>query len=176
METVSKETVSMRETNWTPSRGAEGTLVARPAFAGRALKGLGQTLISGDLDAALKALVRGAPLIGLYEPAPRGKHALRIARDRALLVTPAPIGAAEGWRETWCATSVDDGWVAVEVEGPDAGLVLMQGTSADLMSGSPSTALMFAGQRCLLARTGAGFRLHVERPRLEALLAWLDEA
>ena len=77
METVSKETVSMRETNWTPSRGAEGTLVARPAFAGRALKGLGQTLISGDLDAALKALVRGAPLIGLYEPAPRGKHALQ---------------------------------------------------------------------------------------------------
>ena len=52
----------------------------------------------------------------------------------------------------------------------------MQGTSADLTAGSPSAALLFAGRRCLLARTAAGFRLHVERPWLEALLAWLDGA
>jgi sarcosine oxidase gamma subunit len=166
----------MRETEWTPARRAEGALVARPAFTARARTGLGQTLVSGDLDAALNALVRGAPRIGLYEPAPKGNHALSIARDRALLVTPAPIGAADGWRDGWCATSVDDGWVAIDVEGAQTELVLMQGTSADLTAGSPSAALMFAGQPCLLARTLAGFRLHVERPRLEALLAWLDEA
>ena len=35
---------------------------------------------------------------------------------------------------------------------------------------------MFAGLRCLLARTEAGFRLHVEAPWLEALLTWLEGA
>ena len=52
----------------------------------------------------------------------------------------------------------------------------MQGTSADLAAGSPSAAILFAGFRCLLARTEAGFRLHLEAPWLEALLTWLDGA
>jgi len=166
----------MRETDWRAARSAEGTLAQRPGFSARARTGLGQTLISGDLEAAVKALAPGAPLVGLYGLAPEGAHALRVARLKALLVTPGPIAAVDGWRDSWCATTVDDGFVVVEVEGTDAGLVLMQGTAADLAAGSPSAALMFAGQRCLLARTGGGFRLHVERPRLEALLAWLDGA
>ncbi len=166
----------MRETNWAPARRAEGTLVARPGFSARARTGLGQTLISGALDAALKALAPGAPLIGLYGLAPDGAHALRIARDRALIVTPAPIAAADGWREGWSATSLDDGWVAIEVEGEGAPLVLMQGASVDLSAGSPSAAALFAGLRTLIARTQAGFRLHVEAPWLEALMTWLDGA
>ena len=166
----------MRETDWSPARRAEGTLIARPGFTARAGAGLGRTLISGDLDAALAALAPGAPLVGLHRLAPEGAHALRIARDRALLVTPAPIAAAGGWREGFCATCVDDGWAAVDVEGEGAGLVLMQGTAADLSAGSPSAAVLFAGRRCLLARTEGGFRLHVEAQGLEALLTWLDGA
>ena len=53
---------------------------------------------------------------------------------------------------------------------------LMQGTSAELSGGSLSAAVRFAGLRCLLARTDAGFRLHIEAPWLEALLIWLDGA
>jgi sarcosine oxidase gamma subunit len=166
----------MRETNWAPARRGEGALTARPDFAVKARTGLGQTLVSGDIEAALKGLVRGAPLLGLYGTAPRGKHALRIARDKALLVTPGPITVDEGWREGWCATAVDDAWVVVEVEGPGAGIVLMQATSVDLAAGSPSAALLFAGRRCLLLRTDKGFRLHVEAPWLEALMTWLDGA
>ena len=89
----------------------------RPGFAVAARTGLGQTLISGDLEAALEALAPGAPLLGLYGLAPDSAHALRIARDQALLVTPAPLGVAEGWRDGWCATAVDDGWACVDVEG-----------------------------------------------------------
>ena len=92
-------------------------------------------LISGDLEAAIGALAPGAPLLGLYALAPQGAHALRIARDRALLVTPAPLGTADGWRDGWCATDVNDGWAAVDISGPDAPLALMQGTSADLAGG-----------------------------------------
>jgi hypothetical protein len=166
----------MREMNWPPARRAEGELIDRPRLQARALSGRGSALISGDLDAAIATLAPGAPILGLYALAPEGAHALRIARDRALLVTHAPLGVADGWREGWCATSVDDGWAAVDVGGPDAPLALAQGTSADLAADSPSAAVLFAGLRCLLARTETGFRLHVEAPWLEALLIWLDGA
>jgi hypothetical protein len=111
---------------------------------------------------------------------------LRIGRASALLVTPAPlIGRSEerpsldglcvdGWRDGWCATSVDDGWAAVEVSGEDAPQALMQATSADLASGSPSASVFVFGLRGLLARTPYGFRVHVEAPWLETLLTWLD--
>jgi hypothetical protein len=165
----------MRETAWAPARRAEGLLIERPRLMARALPPRGHALISGDLAAAIAAIAPGAPILGLYAPSPEGAHALSIARDRALLVTPAPLGAIDG-RDGWFATSVDDGWVAVDVEGPDAPSALAQGMSADLAAGSPSAAVLFAGLRCLLARTDAGFRLHLEAPWLETLLAWLDGA
>ena len=166
----------MREMDWPPARRSEGQLIDRPRLKARALTGRGHTLISGDLEAAIAALAPGAPLIGLHAPAPEGAHALRIARDCALLVTPLALGAENGWRDGWSATTVDDGFAALDVEGPDAPLALMQGTSADLAAGSPSAAVLFAGFRCLIARTDSGFRLHVEAPWLEALLTWLDGA
>ena len=166
----------MREMDWRPARRPEGRVIDRPRLEARFVTGLGQTLVSGAVGSGVASLAPGAPLLGLYALAPSGAHALRIARDRALLVTPSPLGAADGWRDGWCATPVDDGWAVVDVTGADSGLALMQGTSADLATGSPSAAVMFAGTRCLLARIEAGFRLHVEAPRLEALLTWLDGA
>ena len=164
----------MREMHWAPARSGAEPLIDRPRLAARWLGGLGQTLISGDVDAALAALAPGAPTLGLYAPAPDSAHALRIGRNSALLVTPAPLAARDGWRDGWCATSVDDGWAAVEVSGADAAQALMQATSADLASGSPSAAALVFGLRALLARRPAGFRIHVEAPRLETLIAWLD--
>jgi hypothetical protein len=164
----------MREMQWPPARRAEELLIDRQQLAARRLDGLGQTLISGDLDAAIAALARGAPMLGLYALAPEGAHALRIGRTTALLVTRAPIPAADGWRDDWCATNVDDGWAAVEVSGEDAPQALMQATSADLASGSPSAAVLIFGLRGLLVRASSGFRVHVESPWLETLLTWLD--
>ena len=164
----------MREMEWPPARGGAGLLIDRQRLNARRLGGLGQTLISGDLDAAIAALAPGAPMLGLYALAPESAHALRIGRTSALLVTPAPLSVLEGWRDGWCATSVDDAWAAVEISGADAAQALMQATSADLASGSPSAAVLVFGLRGLLARTASGFRVHVESPWLETLLAWLD--
>jgi hypothetical protein len=164
----------MREMEWPPARGAAGLLIDGRRLAAQRLSGLGQTLVSGDLDAAIATLAPGAPILGLYALAPEGAHALRIGRTSALLVTPAPLVTTDGWRNGWCATSVDDAWAAVEVSGEDAGNALMQATSADLASGSPSAAVMVFGLRGLLVRTSSGFRVHVEAPWLETLLAWLD--
>ena len=165
----------MREMEWPPARGGE-LLIDRQRLNARRLGGLGQTLISGDLDAAIAALTPDAPMLGLYALAPQSAHALRIGRMGALLVTPAPLSVVDGWRDGWCATSVDDAWAAVEVSGEDAPRALMQATSADLASGSPSAAVLVFGLRGLLARTPSGFRFHVESPWLETLLAWLDGA
>jgi hypothetical protein len=164
----------MREMLLSPPRGGGELLIDRQRLTARRLSGLGQTLISGDLDAAIADLAPGAPMLGLYALAPEGAHGLRIGRTSALLVTPAPLAVFDGWRDGWCATSVDDAWAAVEVSGTDASQALMQATSADLASGSPSAAALIFGLRGLLARTSSGFRVHVESPWLETLLTWLD--
>ena len=164
----------MREMQWPPARGGAELLIDRQRLTARRLSGLGQTLISGDLDAAIAANAPGAPMLGLHALLPAGVHALRIGRTSALLVTPAPLARADGWRDGWCATSVDDAWAAVEISGADGAQALMQATSADLASGSPSAAVLAFGLRGLLARTSSGFRVHVESPWLETLLTWLD--
>jgi hypothetical protein len=164
----------MREMEWSSLRGGAELLVDRQRLTARRLSDLGQTLISGDLESAIAALAPGAPMLGLYALLPAGAHALRIGRTSALLVTPSPLAANDGWRDGWCATGVDDGWAVVEVSGADAPQALMQATSADLASGSPSTAVLVFGLRGLLARTASGFRVHIETPWLETLLAWLD--
>ena len=166
----------MREMEWPAARGGAELLIDRQRLIVRRLGGLGQTLISGDLDAAIADLAPGAPMLGLYALPPENAHTLRIGRTSALLITPAPLDAADGWRDGWCASSVDDAWAAVEVSGEDAAQALMQATSADLAWGSPSAAAMIFGLRGLLARTPSGFRVHVEAPWLETLLGWLDAA
>ena len=164
----------MREMEWPAARGGAELLIDRQRLIVRRLGGLGQTLISGDLDAAIADLAPGAPMLGLYALPPENAHTLRIGRTSALLITPAPLDAADGWRDGWCASSVDDAWAAVEVSGEDAAQALMQATSADLPSGSPSAAVFIFGLRGLLARTPSGFRAHIESPWLETLLTWLD--
>jgi hypothetical protein len=164
----------MREMEWPPARGGAELLIDRQRINARRLGGLGQTFISGDLDAAIAEVAPAAPMLGLYALAPEGAHALRIGRMSALLITPAPLSIVDGWRDGWCATSVDDGWAAVEVSGADAAQALMQATSADLASGSPSAAVIFFGLRGLIVKTPSGFRVHIEASFLETLLTWFD--
>src|SRR6202020_3178291 len=145
----------MREMEWPPARGGAELLIDRQRLTARRLGGLGQTLISGDLDAAIAELAPGAPMLCLYALAPESAHVLRIGGASALLITRGPlIGRSEerlsfdglrvdGWRNGWCATSVDDGWAVVDVSGADVPQALMQATSADLASGSPSAAIIF---------------------------------
>ena len=75
----------MREMEWPPARGGAELLIDRQRLNARRLGGLGQTLISGDLEAALADLALGAPMLGLYALAPETAHALRIGRLSALL-------------------------------------------------------------------------------------------
>ena len=62
----------MREMEWRPARGDAELLIDRQRLTVRRLAKLGQTLISGDLDAAIADLAPGAPMLGLYAPRARG--------------------------------------------------------------------------------------------------------
>ena len=66
----------MREMEWPAARGGAELLIDRQRLIVRRLGGLGQTLISGDLDAAIADLAPGAPMLGLYAlpPAKRQGH------------------------------------------------------------------------------------------------------
>ena len=154
-------------TNRTPSPGdrIEGAGIA----VGCAAPG-GALMISGDLSAALATLVPGAQLIGLGASVPEGPFALCIARDRALIVTEAPLAPTPGWHGSYAATPADDLYLCLTLEGTEAGTVVAAGTGTPLDASSPSAMALFAGMPCLVARGNGGFLIWVQRP--EAAYLW----
>lgn len=164
----------MREMDWPEPRPRTGPLIDEAGLqVGPGAPG-GGVLISGDLDAALAVLAPGAPVLGLGAECPAPPFAVRIARDRALLVTDRPLDMLPGWNDAgFAATPADDQWSQVHVAGPDACEVIAEGTAADPDGGSPSAALRFAGLTCLLLRRDGGFLLFVEASQRWFLGDWL---
>lgn len=134
-------------------------------------------MISGDLAAALAEFSPEARMVGLGEDCGTGDHALRIARDRVLLITRGALDVEPGWHPAGYAVSrAGDLFAAVTLSGPDAVSIIAEGVTVDLASGSPSAAILFAGQFALLARRGEDFCLWIERPMLPWLWTWLAGA
>ena len=110
------------------------------------------------------------------------RYALRLAPDRLLFVSvdgAAADGAAFGWSEDGCAiTDVSDGYVLFDITGPGARELMRLGALHDFeaKSDTASAAMLFAGQRVILARIQQGWRLHVERPHAAAIWQWLQRA
>jgi sarcosine oxidase gamma subunit len=168
---------ALPEMAWPAPIAAPGARFERWSFTVSILPPAGATLISGALGPALEALAPGAPLVGLGGEVGQGAHALRIARDTALLATSEPLDAPEGWfAEGYAVSAADDAWIVFEIDGPGAADVVAQGTAADLAAGSPSAACLFAGRPCLLSRRGGAFRLHAEATFAEYLFEWLAGA
>jgi heterotetrameric sarcosine oxidase gamma subunit len=111
-----------------------------------------------------------------------GRYALRLAPDRLLFVAvdgAATDGVTFGWSEDGCAiTDVSDGHVLLDITGPAAPELMRLGALHDFeaTSDTASAAMLFAGQRVILARIQQGWRLHVERPNAAAIWQWLQRA
>ena len=135
-------------------------------------------LVSGDLATFLER--RGVALDG--DAGDRGAYALRLAPDRLLFVSldgTAADSAAFGWSEKGCAiTDVSDGYVLLDITGPAAPELMRLGALHDFETRpeTASAAMLFAGQRVVLARIPQGWRLHVERPNAAAIWQWLQRA
>lgn len=129
-------------------------------------------LVSGNLAAFLDR--RGVRLGDAGE-----RYALRLAPDRLLFVSMSGADDATfGWSEGCAVTDVSDGYVLLDITGPTASELMRLGALHDFeaRSESASAAMLFAGQRVVLARLQQGWRLHVERPGATAIWQWLQRA
>ena len=171
-----REAMHDRAKFWTPAPNWSAVALQGEGWTARRVAGLGQTLVSGDLVAAIAALAPGAPEVGLWGIAdPAEAFSLRIARDRALLVTPSPLTLAPGWRGGWVATPCDDACAVLEISGAAMPEIVAEGTAANLEAGSRSAAALFAGVTAFLCRTAPQTaRLHVESPFAAYLWTWLE--
>lgn len=154
---------------WTTPTPLPGRTIEGEGLLITCLPPTGATLISGDLDAAIAALAPGAPLLGLLAPRPVAPFALRIARDRALLITPDVLDVAPGWRERYALSPADDLYLCLAIEGARSAQLLSACLSAS--GGSPSAAVPFGGHACLVLARETGADVWVPRPEAAAL--WL---
>lgn len=130
----------------------------------------GALLISGNLKAAINRLAKGAVFTGLFEQQGQGAFAIRIARDRALLVTPSPLDVQAGWqRPGYMVTPADDLYVAVSVAGGNSGALMESMMNLPASSSSPSASTMFAGMPALVTGIEGGYCIRVERSLAAAL-------
>lgn len=160
----------MRERDWTNAAPEPGDLIEGAGIRVRCLAADGAAVVSSGLDAAIAALAPGAPMIGLLDTLPgSGPYALRIARDRALLCTPEPLGAAPGWHGDFALSAADDLYVPMQIEGDTDGTLLASCMSAP--SGSRSAMALFAEKPCLVARAG-GDIVRVWVPRRDTAEVW----
>lgn len=161
---------------WEPVPDFDTAVIRRDGLVVQAVSGLGQVLVSGDLAAAAAALAAEAPMVGLWGIAETPMVFLRMARDRALLVSPRPLAIHPGWRaEGFAASPANDAFAVLEIAGDDLAMVAAEATGADLTSGSPSTAIRFCGVDALLCRSAPDTaRLHLERAFAPYVWRWLE--
>jgi hypothetical protein len=170
------EPLSDRSKFWTASPDWTVAEIRRDDWRARAVLGLGQILVSGRTAGAIDALAPGAPETGLWGLVEANPYVVRIARDRAVIVSAEPLAVEPGWHaDGWAATPADDVYAVLEIDGPGLSALVSEATAADLDAGSPSAAIMFAGIACLLYRIGpTTARLHVERPLATYVWHWLE--
>ena len=169
------ETMRDRGKFWRPAPDARSR-IERDDFRAEFVQGLGQALVSGNLAAARAALASGAREIGLWDVAHSGPCWVRIARDRALLVSPQQMPVEPAWRDGYVATPFDDACSVLELSGTAMPQVIAEATSVDLEAGSRSAAILFAGVTAFLYRLSPDrARLHVESPFAAYVWTWLED-
>lgn len=165
----------MDERNWTdqPLMAAD-TIDGNGVRVARQDTGC-QSLISGDLETALALLAPGASMLGFAQTPKTSDHAIRIARDQALLITAAPPMSEAGWNAKGFAFSPAGGrFACLSLIGPNALDLLAHGTNSAPPTGSPSAALRFAGTSALVTGNSDGLNLWIERGHLTFVTGFLQ--
>ena len=141
----------------------------------RAIGGLEQRLVSGDLEAWAQASGISGGGVGAGGIAHGNRYMVRIARDRALAVSETPLEIAPGWHgEGFAVTVLNAGLHVFEISGRGAEELLARATTLDTSDASPSAALSFAGVQALAYRHGGPgtVRVHVDRGLAPYLWEW----
>lgn len=160
---------------WSPVPDWSCASIRRDELSIAALAPQAAWLVSGNLAAFLEW---GSVRFGDAG----ARYSLRLAPDRLLYVSldgAAADGVTFGWSEDGCAvTDVSDGFVLFDITGSAAADLIRVGALHDFeaKSDTASAAMLFAGQRVILARIQQGWRLHVERHSAAAIWQWLQRA
>lgn len=147
-----------------------------PSGSLRILDGLQQYLVSGDLDAASAELGFALPGVGAMELAHGNGYAVRLGRDRVLIVAPAGQRPEPGWHEQGYAVSDMSALGVFEIEGLLSESVVSRATTLPVTGTGPSAAVSFAGTDACLYRHDRPdrVRLHVDPSLIDYLWTWLE--
>ena len=161
---------------WTPVPDWQVAQIQRPDWSARPVPGLSMVLVGGRIDLAIAALAPDAEGLGLWQIATGGAQAIRIGRDKALIVTGRAVAIQHGWnRDGWSATAAESAFGAIDITGPALGDIVSEATAADIDTGSRSAAVLFAGIPCLLTRIAHDTaRVVTEAGFIPYLWRWLE--
>lgn len=153
-----------------PAAGLE--MLSGEGLTARVLPPVPQLMVSGDLAAFCEAQKLAAPL-GLLAEVSLPRYALRLARQRMLVVGLTLDHAACGWTEGLAITPMTGALAVVEMAGPDRMALFARASAIDPRGASPSAALQFAGVTAALCSTAESLRLHLDRGLVPYLMDWI---
>jgi sarcosine oxidase gamma subunit len=162
---------------WQPLPESATAALATDGLSVSEVTGLDEHLVSGDLAEAAAAFGVDATGVGALGLACGARYAVRLARDRMLVVGASPDAPRPGWHAEGFAVSDVGGGSAVFVfEGAKVGEIVARATSLPLTGPSPSAAVVFAGVAGTLYRHDRPerLRLHVDRGHAAFVWQWLE--
>lgn len=156
---------------WAPASDASVGFSA-PKLTVRLLPPLAQIMVSGDLAKALgwHGLTES---LGIMAEAEGETYALRLARNRALIVGAEVAAQAAGWADGVAMSPMTGALAVLELSGPNAAEAVQRASAIDFRNASPCAALNFAGVTAVLYQKDGTIRLHLDRGLIPYMIDWL---
>lgn len=153
---------------------------ARVAVDGLAIvsrPGLSQFYVSGDVDAFLARHSLAGP-VGLLGQVFGDRYALRLARDRVMVVGVGDDALVTGWDQAggYGVTRMSSALHVFEIAGPLARDLVARGCVFDPHEPGPCSTIQFAGINVSLYCHGDPevLRLHIDRGLASYLWSWIN--
>ena len=158
------------EPDWTQAR------LAGPTITVQAVAGVRQRLVSGDVVRfmARHGLGKDVGALGL---ALGDRYAVRVARDRLLVIGLSSADVPDGWHdEGYAVSTVSSALRLFEAKGKGVRDLLARATTIDPGNPGPCAAMFFCGTTGIVYRHGdAGtLRIHVDRGLATYLWEWFE--
>ncbi|MGD9915027.1 MAG: hypothetical protein AB7S80_13170 [Rhizobiaceae bacterium] len=149
--------------------------IDRAGITVRELGGLSQLLVSGEIGKAARLAGIDGTGVGALGSASGERYAVRVARDRMLIVATAALSIGDGWHEDgFAVTAMSAGLTVFEIGGDLADDVVRRATTLSLSNPGPCAATRFADINGFLYRHEGALRLHVDRGLAAYVWQWLE--
>ena len=161
---------------WRPEPDWAEARLTGPGITIRTVAGLTQRLVSGDLSRFLAQYDLGRDVGGLAV-ASGERYAVRLTRDRMLVIGLVPDECSDGWHEGgYAVTTVGSGQRVLEMRGEALRDLLARAVTVDPDQAGPSAAMPFGGVTCAVYfhEGPQALRVHVERGLAAYLWEWLE--